>query len=139
LGVGPGNGAMKNQFIPEVVTDFILAAIGEELGLVGTLGVVLLFIMFVYHGMRITNLAPDRLGAFLSLGITLLIGLQAAVNIGVVTGCLPPKGIALPFVSYGGSSLFFFMTGVGLLLNVARARPGPAATAGPARAGGGSP
>ena len=121
-GLGPGNGAMTNRFVPEVHTDFILAAIGEELGLVGTLGVVGLFVAFIYHGMRVTNLAGDRLGALIAFGVTITVALQAALNIGVVTRCLPAKGIALPFVSYGGSSLLLFMIGVGLLLNVAGRR-----------------
>ncbi len=119
LGFGLGDSKQKLFFLPEDHTDFILAILGEEMGFVGTLAIVALFAGFVVTGVRIALAAPDRRGFLLALGVTVLIGLQAAMNVAVVTASMPTKGISLPFVSFGGSSLLFAMTGVGLLLNVA--------------------
>ncbi|MCK6472977.1 MAG: putative lipid II flippase FtsW [Planctomycetes bacterium] len=118
-GVGLGQGAAKLLYLPEAHNDFILALIGEELGLAGTLAVIACFALFVWTGWRVACLAPDRLGALIAHGVTLLVGLQAAINIAVVTRTMPTKGISLPLVSYGGSSLVFTMLAIGLLLNVA--------------------
>jgi len=119
-GVGPGQSRQKLGFLPEAVHDFIFAILGEELGFIGTISVVLLFAAFVWYGMRVAMRSRDRLGFLLAGGVTATIGLQALINIAVVTGAAPTKGISLPFVSFGGSSLFFLMCSVGLLLNIAR-------------------
>jgi cell division protein FtsW len=123
-GLGLGNSRQKLGFLPEHHTDFILPVIGEELGLVATLLVVLAFIAIVCCGVLISSRASDTFGFMLGSGITFLIGFQAFINIAVVTGTVPNKGLSLPFISYGGSGLVIMMTCVGLLLNVARnARP----------------
>ncbi len=121
FGKGLGNGQIKLHFLPEAHTDFVLAIIGEELGLIGTLAVVGLFVGLVYHGMKIAQTAPDRFGFLLVFGLTVFIGLQAAINVAVVTASVPTKGISLPLVSYGGSSLLATMLSLGIILNVARA------------------
>lgn len=120
FGLGLGNGRQKLGFVPEHHTDFILSIIGEELGLVATLGVVLGFVFIVICGVYIATRARDTFGTMLAAGITFLIGLQAFINIGVVTSALPNKGLALPFISYGGSNLLAMLTCVGLLFSVAR-------------------
>jgi cell division protein FtsW len=119
-GLGLGNGRQKMGFVPEHHTDFILSVIGEELGLIATLLVVLAFVLIVVCGIYIALRARDMFGTLLAAGITFLIGMQAAINIGVVTSALPNKGLPLPFISYGGSSLLAMLTCVGLLLSVAR-------------------
>lgn len=119
-GLGLGNGRQKLGFVPEHHTDFILSIIGEELGLVATLLVVLTFVVFVICGLCIASKARDTFGFLLASGLTLLIGLQAAINIGVVTSALPNKGLPLPFISYGGSNLLAMLSCVGLLISVAR-------------------
>lgn len=127
-GFGLGEGLMKMGSVPENHTDFILSVVGEELGLMATLPVVLAYLALFGCGLFISLRARDAFGAYLGLGITFLIGLQAFINIGVVTDVLPNKGLSLPFVSYGGSSLVTMLASVGLLLNVARhhAEPEPA-------------
>jgi cell division protein FtsW len=120
FGLGLGNGRQKNGFIPEDHTDFIFSIIGEELGLVATLLVVLAFVVIVLCGIYIALNARETFGMQLAAGITLLIGLQAAINIGVVTSALPNKGLALPFISYGGSSMLENLACIGILLSVAR-------------------
>jgi cell division protein FtsW len=124
LGVGLGNGRQKLGHLPEVQTDFILANVGEELGLVGLVGVLLLFTVIVWRGVVISRQAPDRFGAYLAIGIASTFGLQVLVNVAVVLNVIPSKGITLPFVSYGGSSLVASMVAVGLLLSISR-RPTP--------------
>lgn len=119
-GLGLGNGRQKLGFVPEHHTDFIFSIIGEELGLVATLLVVLAFVAIAVCGLYIALHAQDRFGTLLAAGITLLITLQAAINIGVVTSALPNKGLPLPFISYGGSNLMAMLTCVGILLSVAR-------------------
>jgi cell division protein FtsW len=119
-GLGLGNGTQKLGFIPEHHTDFILSIIGEELGLVATLLVVVAFLAIVICGVCIAFRASDLFGMLLACGISFLIGIQAFINIGVVTSALPNKGLPLPFISYGGSSLVIMLTCVGLLLSVAR-------------------
>jgi cell division protein FtsW len=119
-GLGLGNGRQKLGFVPEHHTDFILSIIGEELGLIATLLVVLTFIAIIVCGIYIAYKSRDSFGMLLASGLTLLIGLQAAINIGVVTSTLPNKGLPLPFISYGGSNLLAMLTCVGLLLSVAR-------------------
>lgn len=120
FGLGLGNGRQKLGFVPEHHTDFILSIIGEELGLVATLGVVVGFVLIVICGVYIATHARDAFGTMLACGVTFLIGLQAFINIGVVTSALPNKGLALPFISYGGSNLVAMLGCVGLLFSVAR-------------------
>ena len=118
-GVGLGNSRQKLLYLPEANSDFVLSILGEELGLIGTVLVVVLFALLVWSGLRVARRAPDLYGSLLAFGITFTIGLQAAVNIAVVTCSVPTKGIALPFVSAGGSALVATMAAVGLLINVA--------------------
>ena len=119
-GLGLGNGRQKLGFVPEHHTDFIFSIIGEELGLVATLLVVVAFVVLVFCGIYIALHARETFGTMLATGVTLLIGLQAAINMGVVTSALPNKGLPLPFISYGGSNLLAMLTCVGILLSVAR-------------------
>ena len=119
-GLGLGNGRQKLGFVPENHTDFILSIIGEELGLVATLLVIAAFVTIVLSGIFIARNSRDTFGLLLGSGISFLIGLQAFINIGVVTSALPNKGLPLPFVSYGGSNLLIMLTCVGLLLSIAR-------------------
>jgi cell division protein FtsW len=130
FGVGLGEGKQKLFFLPEAHTDFVLALVGEELGLAGTASVVVLFALFVWRGFQIASRARMPFGKYLGLGITLLIGIQALVNAAVVTGLLPTKGLTLPFVSYGGSSLVVSFAGVGMLLSISRDRHGGASKGG---------
>jgi len=118
-GLGLGNGRQKLGFVPEHHTDFIFSVIGEELGVIASLGVVLAFMAIVVCGLYIAWNARDRFGMILGTGITFLIGLQAFINIGVVTSALPNKGLPLPFISYGGSSLVMMLGSVGILLSIA--------------------
>jgi cell division protein FtsW len=120
LGTGLGEGRAKWGFLPEAHTDFIFSIVGEELGLVGALTVVALFVTLGLFGVRTAMRAPDRFGMLLAAGVTAWILVQAVVNIGAAIGALPITGVPLPFVSSGGSSLIFTMAATGLLLNVAR-------------------
>lgn len=115
-----GEGRMKLSYLPEAHTDFIFPMVGEELGLRGTAGVVLAFAIFVMAGMVISAYAPNRFGKLLGGGLTFLIGMEALLNMGVTTALLPNKGLPLPFVSYGGSSLVAAMVAVGILINIHR-------------------
>jgi len=119
-GTGLGKGTMKFS-VPEVRTDFILPAVGEELGLTFTLAVVAAYLAILWAGTAIALRAPDRFGRLMASGITFLIAMQAAINIGVVTGVIPNKGMPLPFVSRGGSNLIVLLTMVGILASIARA------------------
>jgi cell division protein FtsW len=120
LGVGLGASRQKWSYVPNAHTDFIFAIIGEELGLLGTLSIVLLFIAFAYGGVRVAQRAPDPFGRYLAGGITVWIVVQALVNIGAVVGVLPITGVPLPLVSAGGSSMLVLLAAAGMLLNVAR-------------------
>ena len=119
-GLGLGNGRQKLGFVPEHHTDFIFSIIGEELGLIATLAVVVAFVVLVICGVYIAWNARDTFGMLLGSGITFLIGLQAFINIGVVTSALPNKGLPLPFISKGGSNLLMMLACIGLLLSIAR-------------------
>jgi cell division protein FtsW len=119
-GLGLGNGRQKMLYLPYAHTDFIFPMIGEELGLRVSLLVVFLFVVIIVCGLMIALHAKDRHGLLLGCGIVSLLGLQAAVNIGVTTSLLPNKGLPLPFVSYGGSNLAACLFGIGLLLNIYR-------------------
>lgn len=120
FGAGLGNGHQSLGYMPEAHNDFILAPIGEELGYVGVAAVLLLFALLVWRGIRAALGARDVFGGYLAFGITLLFAVQVLFNVGVVLGVVPNKGITLPLVSYGGSSLIVTMFLVGLLLNVGR-------------------
>ena len=124
FGLGLGNGRQKLGFVPEHHTDMILSIMGEELGLLGTLAVLLLFAAVVGCGLVIAHKARDPFGALAATGITTLIGLQTLINIGVVTSALPCKGLPLPFISYGGSNLVMMLGCIGLLINFARQAQG---------------
>jgi cell division protein FtsW len=119
-GLGLGDGMQKHGFLPEIQSDFIFANIGEELGLVATLLVVVAFLVITICGLFIALRARDQFGCLLAVGVTSLISYQAIINIGVVTSLLPNKGLALPFISAGGSSLLAMLMGVGILFSVAR-------------------
>ncbi|MBI3596897.1 MAG: putative lipid II flippase FtsW [Nitrospirae bacterium] len=120
VGMGLGEGRQKLFFLPYPHTDFIFAVIGEELGLLGTLSVLVLFGMLAWRGLSISLKAPDPFGRHLAFGLTMMIIVQAMVNMAVVTGLLPTKGLTLPFLSYGGSSLVANLTAVGILWNISR-------------------
>ena len=119
-GLGFAQGKQKMLFLPFAHSDFIFAVVGEELGLVGSLAVVMVFALFLWRGIRTALLAPDRFGMLLSLGIVTSIVAQALFNISVVLSLVPTKGIPLPFISYGGSSLVPTLAAVGILLNVSQ-------------------
>jgi cell division protein FtsW len=124
LGVGLSNSTQKLFYLPAPHTDFIFAIIAEELGLVGAGTVVFLFGVFVLRGFKIASAASQKEGgtfqALLATGLTALIGFQALMNLGVVTGLLPTKGIPLPLISYGGSSMVFTLFSIGILFNISR-------------------
>jgi cell division protein FtsW len=119
-GVGLGDGKQKLFYLPEAHTDFIFSVLGEELGLIGVLLVIALFTLFIFRGLMISLKSRDLFGMYLAFGLTCLIGAQAFMNMGVVMGLLPTKGLALPFISYGGSSMLASMIIVGILLNISR-------------------
>ena len=119
-GVGFGQSLQKQFYLPESYADFIFPIVGEELGLVASLLIVFLFIVYFACGLRISFAAPDAFGRLLAFGITTVITLQAAFNIAVVTGCLPTKGLPLPFISFGGTSLVVSLAMVGVLASIAR-------------------
>ncbi|MGR3178971.1 MAG: putative lipid II flippase FtsW [Candidatus Anammoxibacter sp.] len=120
FGKGLGASRQKLYFLPESSNDFILTIIGEETGFVGIVVVTVLFGLFVWNGIKICKASPDLFGFLLAFGITLMIGLQAAINIAVVSGSVPTKGIPLPFISAGGSSLVIFMLSIGILINIGK-------------------
>ncbi|MCK5851231.1 MAG: putative lipid II flippase FtsW [Kiritimatiellae bacterium] len=118
-GVGLGESIQKQFYLPEAHTDFILAIIGEELGFLVGLLVVIMFLAILVCGIVISMKAPDVFGQLLGFGFTIMITLQAGINIGVVSGCLPTKGLPLPFISYGGSSMMMSIVSISVLLNIA--------------------
>lgn len=124
-GVGLGQGWAKQWYLPEAHTDFIFAVGGQELGFLGCVGVIAAFAIIVICGACLVRQVPDRFGALLALGLTLMLGLQAAFNIAVVTASVPTKGISLPFVSFGGSGIVSSMAMVGLLCSISRHAYGP--------------
>jgi cell division protein FtsW len=119
-GLGPGQSRAKLFYLPDCHTDFILAIFSEELGFLGVMLVMALFTIVICRGMRLSLKAPDSFGSYLALGLTLMIGLPALINMGVVSGILPTKGLSLPFLSYGGSGLLVNLLAVGILLNISR-------------------
>jgi cell division protein FtsW len=123
FGVGLGASRQKWSYVPNAHTDFIFSIIGEELGLVGALAVLVLFGLLIYAAIRVSLGAPDAFGRLLAAGITGWFGIQALTNLGAVTGVLPITGVPLPFVSFGGSALVVSLAAVGVLISVARTRP----------------
>lgn len=120
FGQGIGNGTQKLSWLPYGESDFIFSIIAEELGLVGAVVLLLLFIFLIYRGIKVAATAPDLFGTMVATGIIVLIGLQVVINVGVVTILLPPTGVSLPFISYGSSSLVIFMAMIGILLNISK-------------------
>ncbi len=120
VGVGPGHGQQKALFLPAAHTDFIFSIVGEELGLVGGLALIGAFLLLFWRGLRAALHAPDRFGSYLALGLTLLLVVQALINMSICVGLLPTTGLPLPFISYGGSSLVTSMLAMGLLLSVSQ-------------------
>ncbi len=121
FGVGLGQSKQKYLYISEPHNDFIFAVLAEELGFVGCAFVIVLFGIFIWRGILIAMRAPDTFGSLIAVGITALIGVQAIINIAVVTASMPVTGVALPFFSYGGTSLIILLSCVGILLNISRA------------------
>jgi cell division protein FtsW len=120
FGQGIGASRQKLFYLPESHTDFIFAIVGEELGFVGATTIVALFAILIWRGLRIGLRAPDPFGSYLAIGITVLIATQTLVNLGVVTGLLPTKGLPLPFISFGGSALLVTLLSTGVLLNISQ-------------------
>lgn len=121
FGVGLGNSTQKYAYIPEAHNDFIFSIIAEELGFLGCIMVIVLFALFIWRGIIIAMKAPDMFGSLIAVGITSMVGLQAIINIAVVTSSMPNTGMPLPFFSYGGTSLLILMASVGILLNISKA------------------
>jgi cell division protein FtsW len=117
-GVGLGDGRQKLFFLPAAHTDFILAILGEETGFIGVAAVILLFALLIWRGVRIAFRTQDTFGAHLAMGITVMIALQVIINMGVVLGLLPTKGLTLPFISYGGTSVVINLLAMGILVNI---------------------
>ena len=124
VGQGLGESKQKLFYLPEAHTDFIFSVIGEELGFIGVFVIAAMFMLLILRGLKTSLNAPDEFSCFLAFGITLLIGMQAFVNMAVVMGMVPTKGLALPFLSYGGTSLVTTLASIGILLNVSRNLPG---------------
>jgi len=120
LGLGPGGSKQKLYFLPEVHTDFIFSLIGEELGLIGALTVLALFLWFFIKGISVAKRTSDPFSYFLTTGLSMMIGIQVIINFAVTTGLMPTKGLPLPFISYGGSALLMNMAAVGILINISR-------------------
>jgi cell division protein FtsW len=120
LGIGPGNSMAKRHYLPESFTDYIFSILAEELGFIGVFAVIVIFTLFFIAGIMMSLKVKDRFGRLLGLGLTILITMQAFINMAVCTNILPPKGLVLPFFSYGGSSLIINLFAVGILLSIAR-------------------
>lgn len=129
FGLGLGDGIQKLHFLPEPHNDFIFAVIGEELGLLGTTAVLVAFGIIAWRGLRVALLAPDRFGALLGVGFAMMVAVQAFVNMSVVTGLAPTKGIPLPLISAGGSSMMMNLIAMGVLLNISQQASKAAETA----------
>ncbi|WP_026886441.1 stage V sporulation protein E [Clostridium beijerinckii] len=123
-GLGLGQSRQKTLYMPEPHNDFIFSIIGEELGLIGCICIILLFVIFVWRGISVAMKARDTYGTLLAIGITGVVAVQSLINIAVVTGSMPVTGVPLPFISYGGTSLVINMTAIGILLNISRQTEG---------------
>ncbi|MCI8654832.1 MAG: putative lipid II flippase FtsW [Clostridia bacterium] len=121
FGAGLGEGRQKYLYLPEPHNDFIFSALAEELGFVGCVVVIILFVLLIWRGILIAMKAPDMFGSLMAIGITALIGIQVIINIAVVTSSMPATGMPLPFFSYGGTALFLLLCEMGVLLNISRA------------------
>jgi cell division protein FtsW len=119
-GVGLGKSIQKNLYLPEPQNDFILAIIGEELGFIGIIALLVGYVVLIWRGIHIAVNAPDQFGMLLASGITVMLAIQVLLNVAVVTSSMPPTGITLPFISYGGNALLLFMGSMGILLNISR-------------------
>ncbi len=119
-GLGLGNSVQKNLYLPMPQNDFILAIIGEELGFIGILGLIIVYMLLIWRGCHVAMNAKDLTGLLLASGITIMVGVQVIINIAVVTSSMPPTGVILPFVSYGGNALMIFMAAMGILLNISK-------------------
>jgi cell division protein FtsW len=120
FGLGLGESRQKLGFIPEAHNDIIFAIVCEELGLVGAAALLILFIILIWRGIKTAMNAPDLFSSLVSTGIVCMIGIQVLINVAVITNTIPTTGMPLPFISYGGSSLLFTMTAMGILLNISR-------------------
>jgi cell division protein FtsW len=121
-GAGIGQGYQKLFYLPEPHTDFIFSVIGEEFGLVGVLLIILLYACILFKGIQIARHAPDSFGSLMAVGLTIALGMQISINMGVSLNLLPTKGLTLPFLSYGGTSLLLNMASIGILMNISAAR-----------------
>lgn len=119
-GLGLGQSRQKTLYMPEPHNDFIFSIIGEEVGLIGCLFIIGLFLIFIWRGVKVAMNARDTYGKLLAMGITSIIAVQAIINIAVVTGSMPVTGVPMPFISYGGTSLVINLTAMGILLNISR-------------------
>ena len=120
FGTGPGNSIQKAQYLPEAQNDFIFAIIGEEYGFIGCMLILIVYIILIWKGAMIAINAADKYGMMLASGVTILFALQVTMNVAVVTSLMPPTGVILPFISYGGSAMLVFAVAAGILLNVSR-------------------
>ena len=120
LGLGLGKSIQKNLWLPEPQNDFIFAVIGEELGFIGSIMLIAVYMLLIWRGAYIAINARDMFSSLMASGITIMIGLQVIMNIAVVTSSMPCTGITLPFISYGGNALIMFMISTGILLNISR-------------------
>jgi len=120
FGLGLGQSKQKYSYLPDAHNDFILAILGEELGLIGMIFVIVLFAILIWRGIVIATKAPDMFSGLLATGITMLIAVQLVLNIAIITSCFPVTGMPVPFMSYGGTSMMIFMAGAGILLNISR-------------------
>ena len=120
FGMGLGESRQKYLYIPYPETDFIFAIIGEELGFIGAAVLIFLFVILIWRGLKVAITAPDLFGCLLASGIIGMIAIQTIINVAVVTASMPPTGLPLPFVSFGGSSLAISMASIGVLLNISR-------------------
>ncbi|ASS38533.1 cell division protein FtsW [Mogibacterium pumilum] len=119
-GLGLGKSISKNLYLPEPQNDFILAIIGEELGFIGIFIMMVVYLVLIWRCIMVSSKAKDKLGLFMAAGIAIMLGLQVIVNVAVVTASMPATGITLPFVSYGGTSLWVFMASMGIMLNISK-------------------
>lgn len=120
MGVGLGQSVQNKLYLPEPQNDFIFATIGEELGFVGGVFIIIIFIMFIYRGIQIAIQAEDKFGCYLASGIVAMVSIQSLMNIAVATSSMPVTGVSLPFISFGGNSLVYLMAAVGILLNISK-------------------
>ena len=125
FGVGPGNSNQKEFFLPQSYDDFVFSIVGEEYGFIGVSLVIIMFGIFIYRGLKLSKVLDDDFGKYLAFGITLMIGMNAAINMMVSSGIIPTTGQTLPFISYGGTSIIFNSIAVGILLNISTHRLHP--------------